>query len=241
MITAVGVVVPARDESGTILACVRAVLAALARLPVGVRAAVCVVADRCTDRTAELVERLGSPLVAVLPNSVAPTVGEVRAAGVRQVRSMLRDQLPGRTWLLSTDADTVVPPDWAVRHVRLAESGAVAVAGEVRLAGDPGLSAGVARRYSAVLAGARNGAGHGSVYGANLGVRADAYGGVGGFGPVASGEDHDLWERLCAAGYRCEYADGLTVLTSARRQGRAPGGLSALLTTLDHEQSCGPA
>jgi GT2 family glycosyltransferase len=235
MIATVGVVVPARDESRTIVACVRSVLAAFARLPGGVRPAMCVVADRCTDDTAELVERLDAPAVRVVRNNAPLTIGEIRAAGARVVAALLRAHRPWHTWLLSTDADTLVPPDWALRHLLLAESGAAAVAGQVRLAGGPDMSAGVARRYSAVLAGARNGKGHGSVYGANLGVRADAYADVGGFGAVASGEDHDLWQRLCAAGYRCEYADGLTVLTSARRQGRAPGGLSVLLAALDRK------
>ncbi|HEX5115142.1 MAG TPA: glycosyltransferase [Pseudonocardiaceae bacterium] len=230
-----GVVIPARDESRTIVACVQAVLAAFTRLPAGVQPALCVVADRCTDDTAELVERLGSPPVRVLRTNAPLTIGEIRAAGVHVVAALLRTHRPWHTWLLSTDADTLVPPEWALRHVLLAESGAAAVAGEVRLAGGPGMSAGVARRYSATPAGVRNGKGHGSVYGANLGVRADAYADVGGFGAVASGEDHDLWHRLCTAGYRCEYADGLTVLTSARRQGRAPGGLSVLLAALDHE------
>lgn len=235
MITAVGVVVPARDENHTIVACVDAVLAAFAWLPANVQPVLCVVADRCTDDTAELVERRASPAVRMVRTNAPLTIGEIRAVGFRVVTALLRAHRPWHTWLLSTDADTLVPPDWALRHVLLAESGAAAVAGEVRLAGGPGMSAGVARRYSAVLAGARNGKGHGSVYGANLGVRADAYADVGGFGPVASGEDHDLWQRLCAAGHRCEYADGLTVLTSARRQGRAPGGLSVLLAALDRE------
>jgi hypothetical protein len=70
------------------------------------------------------------------------------------------------------------------------------------------------------------------VYGANLGVRADAYLAVGGFGAVATGEDHHLWRRLGQAGYRRSYAAESTVRTSARRHGRAPGGLADLLRSL---------
>lgn len=233
MITAVGVVVPARNERDTIVAAVHSVQTALRRLPSAVEYAVCVVADRCSDDTAERARAT----VTVVRNHDAVTVGEVRAIGVRQVRRMLGHHNASRTLLLSTDADTVVPPDWAVRHVEYAESGAHAVAGEAVLADRPRMPIEVARRYSALVAGARGPDGHGNVYGANLGVRADAYEGVGGFGSLATGEDHDLWQRLREAGYRCEYADGLSVVTSARRRGRAPGGLAALLTTLDETGS----
>jgi cellulose synthase/poly-beta-1,6-N-acetylglucosamine synthase-like glycosyltransferase len=230
MITAVGVVVPARNERDTIVASVHSIQIALRRLPSAVERAVCVVADRCSDDTAE---RAARRIVTVVCNHRAATVGEVRAIGMRQVRRMLGHHTAGRTWLLSTDADTEVPPDWAVRHVEYAESGAHAVAGEAVLADRPRMPIDVARRYSALVAGARGPDGHGNVYGANLGVRADVYERVGGFGSVATGEDHDLWRRLREAGYRCEYADGLGVVTSARRRGRAPGGLAALLATLD--------
>jgi cellulose synthase/poly-beta-1,6-N-acetylglucosamine synthase-like glycosyltransferase len=237
MIGAVGVVIPARDERDGIVACVRSVLASLDRLPPGVESAVCVVADRCRDDTAELAARAGRGIVDVVSNRRSGTIGEVRALGVRRVRWSLSRHVAERIWLLSTDADTTVPPDWAVRHLELAGSGVHAVAGEAVLAGSPPIPATVTRRYSAVVAAERGPEGHGNVYAANLGVRADAYERVGGFAPIASGEDRDLWSRLCRTGHRCEYADEPTVLTSARTEGRAPGGLAALLAGLADAES----
>ena len=238
MITAVGVVVPARDERETVGRSVSAVLAALARLGPEVEPAVCVVADRCTDDTAQRAFEAGAH---VLCNSAEATIGEVRDIGMLYVRALLSRHRPNRTVLLSTDADTLVPPAWVTRHVGLVAAGAHAVAGQVRLADRHRLSSAVARLYVSVVDGARGPQGHGNVYAANLGVRADAYDAVGGFGAVACGEDHDLWRRLRATGHRCVYADGLRVTTSGRRQGRAAGGLAALLTLLDEVAGSGGA
>ena len=79
---------------------------------------------------------------------------------------------------------------------------------------------------------------HHHVYGANLGVRADAYLRVGGFPADGSGEDHGLWQRLAAAGYTLVQPVGIRVRTSARLRGRADGGLAGLLRALhldDHQ------
>jgi GT2 family glycosyltransferase len=169
----------------------------------------------------------------VVRNRAAATIGEVRDLGLAGLD--LAGHRPSQVWLLSTDADTTVAPDWAECHVDLARHGADAVAGVAWLSQDTAVPATVARRYSTLLAGRRLPEGHGNVYAANLGVRADAYRAVGGFGAVATGEDHDLWRRLRQAGYRCHYAESPQVVTSARRHGRAPGGLADLLATLDRE------
>ncbi|PPK65047.1 hypothetical protein V5P93_004208 [Actinokineospora auranticolor] len=93
-------------------------------------------------------------------------------------------------------------------------------------------------RYAHVLDKARLPEGHGNVYGANLGIRADAYDAVGGFGSLSTGEDHDLWRRLGQGGHPRAYADHITVTTSARTRGRARGGLADLLDSL--ESTAGP-
>lgn len=235
MITAVGVIVPARDEGRSIGACLRSVLTALRALPRDVESAVCVVADRCADDTAALAaaELTGCPAGRVVHNDAAIAIGEIRDLGVAGLAP--GRHRPSTLWLLSTDADTTVAPDWALQHLRLARRGVHAVAGVARLADLSTLPAAVARRYSALLTGARRPDGHGNVYAANLGVRADAFRAVGGFGAVSTGEDHDLWRRLRLAGYRCRYAEGPQVLTSARRLGRARGGLADLLADLDQQ------
>lgn len=233
-----GVAVPARDEAARVGRCVASVLTALRALPPSVERAFCVVADRCSDGTAHAARRAfgGVPGAWTVGNRAEATVGEVRDLGFARVLAALPGHAPAGVLLLSTDADSVVAPDWALGHLRLVRAGAHAVAGMVDLA-DEALPPLVSARHAALLDRMRRPDGHGNVYGANLAVRADAHLAVGGFGPVASGEDHDLWRRLRRAGYRCRYAEPPTVRTSARLRGRATGGLADLLRRLDHE-SC---
>jgi hypothetical protein len=204
---------------------------ALAKLPARIERAVCVVADRCVDDTAELAraEFAGWRNARVLPNDRADALGDVRDLGFRHVATMIGRPRAERL-LLSTDADTEVDPDWALAHLRLAEQGWHAIAGVAELAAP--LPAPVAARYASVRGAAHGPAGHGNVYGANLGVRADAYAAVGGFAPFETGEDRDLWRRLGAADFRCTYATEPLVRTSARQNGRAPDGVAALLRRL---------
>jgi hypothetical protein len=242
-ITGVGVLVPARDEQDTIRDCLRALRTAMRGLPADVEPAVCVVADRCADATAAAAaEEFGGWTAArVVVNSAELTIGEVRNLGLRHVCAQLAGHRPERVWLLSTDADTVVAPDWIRAHLRHARTGAHAVAGVAELTGHAQLPGALVRRYAQVLARAVRPEGHGNVYAANLGVRADAYQAVGGFGAVPTGEDHDLWGRLGEAGFHCHYTERARVCTSARRVGRATGGLSDLLSELDSaEPGTGP-
>jgi cellulose synthase/poly-beta-1,6-N-acetylglucosamine synthase-like glycosyltransferase len=242
MISAIGAVVPARDEEAGLEACLDALLHALGRLPGRVETAVCVVADRCRDATAHRAARLlaGSPSARVRESASARSIGEVRDLGVREVRRALAGHDPDRVWLLCTDADTRVGPHWARDHLGHADRGWHAVAGMAHLDDDSPLSPSALLRYGRLLGSARTASGHGNVYGANLGVRADAYTAVGGFRPLSTGEDHDLWRRLTRAGFRTCHADDVPVRTSARRVGRAPEGLAALLRTLSDPAPSGP-
>lgn len=237
---AVGVVVPARDEEAYIERCldsvVAALLAARAATP-ALQVAVCVVLDRCTDATAARAGRVGAGVdVELVHNDQPLTVGELRDRGLR--RLLRRPSacgpawVPGRTWLLSTDADTVVGRTWVLDQLRHAAAGADAVAGLADLADPAALSAAALRAYQQLLARGERPGGHAHVYGANLGVRADAYLAVGGFPAIAHGEDHGLANRLRAAGYRLVTATDGRVTTSARLRGRAGGGLADLLQAL---------
>lgn len=255
MITAVGVVVPARNEQDRIGACLRSVREALQWLPEEVAVAVAVVLDRCSDETSARVAAVidGWPHAEVLlvggdvPASPRPTgatradVGMLRSVGLARALARLRPHPTTRTWLLSTDADTTVPTDWVCEHLRLAAVGAHGVAGLAELDGAAQMSPEARRRYRAIVERGIQGRAHGHVYGANLGVRADAYLAVDGF-PVGAGagEDHGLWRRMAAAGYRLEHPTSLRVRTSARLHGRAEGGLADLLRAL-HDQGTVPA
>ena len=243
-IRAVAVVIPARDEQETIEACLDSVETALSALPDGVIATVSVVLDRCVDRTPErVVARPGAVALHVgpvghraggAPSHIAAGsgVGALRDLGVRDALARLAPLRPEQVWLLATDADTTVPAHWAREHLRLAGAGAAGVAGMVELAAGP-LAARVARRHDELVAALVDGPNHRNAYGANLGVRADAYLAVGGFPADGAGEDQGLWDALDRAGYPLAAPAGLRVHTSARTLGRARGGLADLLRELD--------
>jgi hypothetical protein len=91
------------------------------------------------------------------------------------------------------------------------------------------------RRYRAIVRAGIHAADreqHRHVYGANFGVRADAYSAAGGFPADGVGEDHGLWQALTAAEFPLVQPTGVRVRTSSRLRGRATGGLADLLLTL---------
>jgi hypothetical protein len=76
---------------------------------------------------------------------------------------------------------------------------------------------------------------HGHVHGANLGVRADAYWRVGGFRPLWVGEDVDQVDRLVTEGTPIVWDADNPVLTSDRRDSRAPGGFGDFVSSLPED------
>jgi glycosyltransferase involved in cell wall biosynthesis len=225
VIQAVGVVVPAHDEEELLPACLAALRAAagpLAGLPVHL----VVVADACTDQTARLARAGGAQVVEI----DARRVGAARAAGVSDVLHRTRGCDPARLWLASTDADTLVPPDWLARQLGYARHGWEAVVGTVTVSDWSGHPGHVPELFAARYAHA--GGPHPHVHGANLGLTGAAYLAAGGFPAWRTGEDHALVRALAASGRRILRTAELTVVTSARRHARAPQGFSHRLTTL---------
>jgi cellulose synthase/poly-beta-1,6-N-acetylglucosamine synthase-like glycosyltransferase len=224
-----GVVIPARDESRSIEDCVLSVRRALARERLD--AWLVVVADRCRDDTAARARRaLGGCGEVVV--SRWGMVGAARQLGCRRVLQRFAHRPLERVWLLATDADSMVPCDWIRAHRDAADLGAHAVAGTVRVRSFSTRAARLRDRYESAYA--RGSDGHvPHVHGANFGVRADAFSGVGGWSRYATGEDRDLWLRLVEAGYRVVPSNRAPVWTSARRRGRAPDGFASYLNRLE--------
>ena len=227
MIQAVGVVIPAHNEEDLLPACLAAVRKAARRLH---RTAVhlVVVADACTDRTAEQAQRGG----AVVREIQARCVGAARRAGMGEVLHRTRHVERGRVWLATTDADTLVPPEWLGQQLRYATGGWDAVVGTVTVADwsehPPSLPSLFHQHYRTGSAGS-----HPHVHGANLGFTASAYLAAGGFRPSHTAEDHAMVAALTAANRRILRTTEINVLTSARRQARAPRGFSHLLAELE--------
>lgn len=230
---AVAVVVPAHDEAGHVDACIGSVLAA--DLPPACTRWVVVVADRCRDDTAARARRALGPAGAVIEADLG-RVGAARRIGTAAAlaRCLRSSHRPERTWVLSTDADSTVPPDWVKVHLSLAEAGAIAVAGTVAVTSFDEHPEHVPLRFAHRYVVSVDGT-HGHVHGTNFGVRADRYLHAGGWHDLATAEDRDLWDRLGALDGPMVSTSMAPVLTSGRAVGRAPDGFASLLRSLGRD------
>jgi glycosyltransferase involved in cell wall biosynthesis len=234
VIRALGVIVPARDEQDLLPSCLASVRRA-ARAVRGIPVHLVAVADACRDRTPQAARRGGAAVVTISEGNV----GAARAAGAREVLCRAGHLDPADVWLATTDADTLVPPGWLRWQLHCANQGWDAVAGTIRVADWSGY-----RPQTRSLFRTRYGRGtgpHSHVHGANLGVRAAAYLQAGGFPEVPTGEDQALVAAVTAGGGRVHYTRILPVLTSGRRDSRAPDGFSGYLAGLDAEADAAPA
>ena len=230
----VAIGVPVRDEA----ALLPRLLAGLASLDLtGVAATACLFLDGCRDASGAILR------AAALPMPLRIGLGEGRAqpnAGRARAAAMTLAQESDPIVLLSTDADSVPRGDW-VQAALHALSVADVAAGRIVRGGavDP-LQARVERYWDRLHALRRQldpvpweegGNHHGG--GANLAIRAEAYRALGGFRPLPAGEDALLLDDAARAGFRVRHDPAMVVETSARRQGRAAGGLAASLRALD--------
>ena len=220
----VGIVVPAQNEEDMIEACIESILdscrhAALREYRIAV------VADSCTDLTAGRARRaLGG--AGELLNCEARSAGAARRTGVESILQFFRRRAPCQIWLANTDADTTVPPDWLSLQLKLADAGVAAIAGIVQL--DENATAAARELYRNTYVIDSDGT-HSHVHGANLSMRADAYLDAGGWSRRPLAEDHYLWQRLKRRGWRVSSTVESVVVTSARLNGRAPGGFADTL------------
>lgn len=222
------VVIPAHDEAQKLPGCVKAVVTAAAGAAVPVSTVV--VLDACSDESSSLAGQFGADVHFVEVD--VRNVGAARAAGFAYARrecGAVAD--PSRTWYATTDADSQVDADWLVRQMR---ADADMVLGVVRVTNWKQFSAASVRRYLADYRAKlrRHGGGHGHVHGANMGFRADVYWDTGGFASLTTGEDVDLVRRFEQEGRHIRRDVGLSVVTSARREGRAPRGFANHLRTV---------
>jgi cellulose synthase/poly-beta-1,6-N-acetylglucosamine synthase-like glycosyltransferase len=234
----VAIVIPAHEERDTIARCIRAVVAACDHIAVRAQTWVVVVADACTDGTAQLARRTLGARGEVL-ECAHRSSGTARQAGTAAALAHFHRPAPHadprRIWIANTDADTIVPPEWLGVHLQFADQGVGALAGIVAI--DPAdAGSEVIRHFHATYRVEPDGT-HGHVHGANVGVRADAYLAVGGWSYLALAEDHCLWNRLRRHGCHVRSSTRSVVRTSGRLQGRAKGGfadtLRAQLRSLD--------
>ncbi|MFJ9111441.1 glycosyltransferase [Streptomyces sp. NPDC102283] len=235
-IGAIAVVIPARDEEVLLPTALEAVGAAAVHAAIGsVRVLTVVVADCCTDATAAVSRAAGAHVVPVRYRNV----GRARAAGVRAALSALGDT-PGGVWIASTDADSMVRPDWLAHQAARAAEGWDAVVGTVTVDHWPPHMTDLAVRHHHLYEMSRPPAGrpwqHPHVHGANLGVSSRAYAAAGGFPAAPLHEDRLLVAALKSTGARILRTADSPVTTSARRTPRAQGGFGDHLIDLNRKR-----
>lgn len=215
----IAIVVPAHDEESWIAQCLHSLRVA-AHCPQlrGETVHVVVALDSCSDRTAEIAQRMGAHCVAVQ----ACNVGVARAAGAEAAMAA------GARWLAFTDADSEVAPDWMAQQ--LAQN-SDAVCGTVQVRDWRLHGPQVRQHFEATY---HDQDGHRHIHGANLGVSTRAYQRAGGFAPLACSEDVALVQALQEHGARIAWSAAPRVTTSARRHYRAAGGFGATLERMAH-------
>jgi glucosyl-3-phosphoglycerate synthase len=241
------VIVPAHNEEARIGRCLEALAGQVEVRPEEFE--VIVVLDACDDGTAAAVEAVRSSLVPDTATTderteagpaIHTVTGPGQGAGPARATGMdigcARLEGLGRSGglLASTDADSIVAPDWIARQLEAIATGAEAIGGEVVL--DPteaaALPPGVLADREAQLAArvreaaTRGPAEHPHFSGASLGVTPDAYRRAGGMAWMAALEDQELEDRLVAAGVTIHRLRPVSVVTAARTEGRAERGLA---------------
>ncbi|WP_165068553.1 glycosyltransferase [Marisediminicola senii] len=215
------VVVPVNDEEALLAECLDALRVATtaAATPGGPVVRIVAVLDNCVDRSAAIAaESPGVETVVVAHRNV----GAARADGVAHAMRTSGARHPSRLWIANTDADSRVPADWVTHQLELAASGTTVMLGSVTPDPrdlTPFQYAAWRQRHDTDDSGVAR------VHGANLGIRADAYLAAGGFPSLPEHEDVLLAKRVDAAAVVT--AGCCHVVTSARTDGRTPGGYSA--------------
>jgi glycosyltransferase involved in cell wall biosynthesis len=218
--------------------------------------AVVLLLNNCTDGTAEVVRALAPSLpFATHMLEATLTGGQANAGWARKLAMDAAARLAAPDGvLLTTDADTLVHPDWIEANLREIKAGHDAVAGYVMA--EPNelmeLPAAILERgrleweYQQLAAelDARVDVEahdpwprHNQNCGASAAVTLRAYRLIGGLPPRPVGEDRALFEMIRRIDGKIRHSLEVQVVTSARTDGRASGGLAdeiRLRTDPDH-------
>lgn len=238
------IAIPVRNEVERIEACLRAIDAQV-DFAAGSLGLVLFL-NNCTDGTdalvARLVPTLSIPVRVASEDFSGAHAGWARRKAMDLAAAWLGDA-GNMGMILSTDADSRVPPNWVARNRAAIEAGADAVAGRVELDAaeaallPPSLPARgrLEDIYDALITEAEARIDpdpndpwpcHRTAIGATLAVTRNAYQAVGGMPEIPLGEDGAFIARLIEHGLRVRHATDVCVTISARLTGRAPGGVA---------------
>ena len=233
--------IPVHNEAD----CIAPMLRSFAAQNTAVRFAVLLLMNNCTDATRTVVEAL-SPALPFPVHALTRRLGRDRAnAGTaRRLAMQAAARLtPLDGFLLSTDADTVLPPNWVEANLAALRQGVDAVAGRALI--DPvdetALPAHMVANEERVQLlttlldqidwlidpdPADPWPRHTENSGASIGVSLHAYHRVGGIPAMKLGEDRAFFEALRHEDARIRHAPEITVTVSGRLHGRAKGGMA---------------
>ncbi|MBR0656240.1 glycosyltransferase [Roseomonas arctica] len=221
-----------------------ALLAALERQAIDGPLRVLVLANNCSDGTADVARkaarRIALRVEEVTLASERANAGTARSLAMNAGVEWLREDGYADAVLISTDADTVPPPHWIAASLRAIEAGCDAVGGEIRLPDAPVpdwlrlTRARVARYWSAVRRLAESidpvphdpWPRHGDHTGASLALTLSAYVAAGGVPPIPTGEDNALVAAVERCGGRVRHDPDVWTAVSVREDGRAAGGMA---------------
>jgi GT2 family glycosyltransferase len=248
------VAIPAKDEVERLPAC----LDALARQTGGSGAslrgggfAVVLFANNCRDGTAELARKIASRLpyrLHIIEEDLSHPfahAGEARGRAMDAALALLAESPAVSPVILTTDADSRVGPNWIDANLAAIDAGADAVLGRLAL-DEEGLRLPLALHQRGALEDEYEcllvemnalldpvawnpWPHHATVSGASIAIAADVYRAIGGLPKTPVGEDKALIAELLRHGARIRYSNEIEVITSARLQGRAPGGVADTL------------
>jgi hypothetical protein len=235
-VTRFGVAIPVHNEEQLISAALNSLDRSIGQaLDSGVSVGIAVVLDRCCDRSSQLASEWRSRATSFhqslhieILEMEAGNVGAARRAGCK---ALLREWSGGPTqqiWLATTDADSEVPRDWISAQLRARNEGAQVWVGGVAVRDWSGRTPGTAAAWRCQYE-------HEAlpIHGANLGIDGATYLETGGFQNLATGEDRDLFTRAIALGAVIRHDPRVRVVTSSRRDARAPRGFAHALTSIE--------
>jgi hypothetical protein len=234
------VAIPVKDEAERIGACLTALNDQSQRPD-----AVVLLLNNCADQT-EAIARAMLPILRfrldIVSRDLPPE--EASAGHARQLAMAIAAGQAGPDGtLLSTDADSVVPPDWVERNLAALHRGADVVCGRVTV--DPVESARIPAHLHEDDAREQRLIGlldmiawmldpepsdppprHTEASGASLAVSVAAFTRVGGIPTIRCGEDRAFVRALWLIDAKVRHDVGITVTVSGRIVGRAEGGMA---------------
>jgi glycosyltransferase involved in cell wall biosynthesis len=225
--TAVGVVIPIHNEEELLGRALSALDVALGAVPATIDHRVALVLDSCSDTSQDIARRWAAENSALLVYCEETNVGAARRAGCAALLEWWRLRPRHQVWLATTDADSRVPRQWLSAQVAAREAGADLWTGRVAVKDWSHGQAGTAERWTALYA--REIA---PIHGTSMGISAQLYVDIGGFAPLATGEDRDIYSRAISSGAVPHHDSTVDVVTSSRSTARAPLGFAHALANI---------